>query len=162
VDIASQSGEYIVNVENNTQRQRDHLRTGIALLRDGHYGAAVRELARAIDEAPGDADTHYYLALAMLHGLRPNRLSRGGVDSVRRHLKSAGALPEARVLLVMVDEDYGLRWRDHTEIPQALIDLVALVEGDRAGELLAHVPAKGTRTRQVLEAAVAGDEPDGG
>jgi hypothetical protein len=92
--------------------------------------------------------------------VRPNRCPRTVLDRVRRHLRTAVSLPEARALLLMVDEDDGLRWRRHTQIPRALYDLVARLEHDRVGELLTHVPAQGTRTRRVLEMAFIGNEPD--
>ena len=143
MDVERQTGEVIVNVEYHGPIPRDHLATGVALLRHGHYLAARRELARAVDAAPGDQRGHYYLALALLDGHRPNRCSRAVIERVRRHLDTAAELPEAKALLLMVDEDYELRWRQHTLITQTLIDLVGRVDRDHAGELLAHVPARG-------------------
>lgn len=161
MDVGAQDGHTIINIEYLTP-PREHRESGIELLRGGHYRAARGELAEAIATTPGDLDAHYYLALALLGGSRPNRCARADLERVRRHLRTAAPLPEARVLLVLVDEDYGLCWRRHTRIPQALIDLVAQVDRERAGELLVHVPAEGTRTRRVLETVVAGHEPDRG
>ena len=113
------------------------------------YGGQV------VEDAPVDIEAHYYLALALLDGVRPNRRPRWVIDSVRQHLVTASALPEARVLHVLVDEDYGLLWRRHTTVPRALVELVALVEYERAVEIVTHVPARGTRTMRVLEMAVS-------
>jgi hypothetical protein len=155
MDIEQQTAEHIVNVEYHSVPRHDHQRTGVTLLRQRHYAAAARELARAVEDDPDDDDAHYYLALALLDGVRPNRRPRRVVDRVRRHLLTAAALPEARLLRVLVDEDYGLLWRYYTTIPQALVDLVALIDHERGAEILAHVPARGTRTVHVLERAVS-------
>ena len=155
MDIEQQTAEHIVNVEYHSVPRHDHQRTGVTLLRQRHYAAAARELARAVEDDPDDDNAHYYLALALLDGVRPNRRPRRVVDRVRRHLLTAAALPEARLLRVLVDEDYGLLWRYYTTIPQALVDLVALIDHERAAEILAHVPARGTRTVHVLEREVS-------
>jgi hypothetical protein len=160
MDITWQAAESIINVEYNERAKRDHLETGIALLRRAHYAEARHELTKAIEESPGDERGHYYVALALLDGVRPNRRPRAVLDRVRRHLQTAAALPEARVLLLMVDEDDGLSWRYHTHVPQALFDLVALLEDVDIEELLTHVPAHGTRTYRVMEMALTGDEPN--
>lgn len=160
MDIAWQTGDSIVNVEYTVQPQRDHLEAGIALLRQSHYAEARRELGRAIEESPGEERGHYYVAMALLNGARPHRCPRIVLNRVRRHLDSAAMLPEARVLHLMVEEDDGLRWRHHTQIPQALIDLVGLLDSEHVSELLTHVPAQGTRTYRVLEMVSDPDEPD--
>jgi len=162
MDITWQSGQFIVNVENNQVPRIDHLRAGIDLVHGCHYAEARRELTRAVEQNPGMDQAHYYLALALLDGCRPNRCRRTVLDRVRRHLRTASALPEARVLLALVNEDDGLRWRYHTEIPRALVELVALVAPERVAELLAHVPAEGTRTHRVLTTALISDDPDRG
>jgi hypothetical protein len=154
MDIERQVAGAIVNNEFNWAPPRDHRRGGLALLRQGHYAAAVRELMRAVEDDPADEETHYYLALALLGGVRPNRHPSGAIDRVRRHLRTAWALPEARVLHVLVDEDHGLHWRRCTTIPQALRDLVAQVDRDRADEIVTHVPAQGARTFDVLQQVV--------
>ena len=156
MDVHQQIAGQIVNIEHHGAPRPDHLRSGVTLLRRRHYAAAVRELTRAVEDDPGDPDAHYYLALALLDGVRPHRRPRWVVDTVRRHLTSAAPLPEAQVLRVLVDEDYGLTWRRYTAIPQALVDLVALLDHERAVEILEHVPAPGTRTARVLEEAVSG------
>jgi hypothetical protein len=160
MDVNWQAAASIVNVEYNEQSQRNHAESGIALLRQAHYPEACRELCRAIEQSPGDENSHYHLALSLLSGTRPNRCPRIVLDRVRRHLKSAAALPEARVLHLMVDEDDGLRWRRHTQIPPALFDLVGLLNSEQRSQLLTHVPAKGTRTYRVLEMMSGRDEPD--
>jgi hypothetical protein len=160
MDIASQTGASIYNVEYNELPQRDHLECGIALLRQSHYAEARRELSRAVAESPDEKKGHYYMALALLDGARPNRRPRTVLARVRSHLRTAATLTEARVLHLMVEEDDGFRWRHHTRIPQELFDLVDLLDGDHVGELLTHVPARGTRTYKVLEMASDRDEPD--
>jgi hypothetical protein len=158
--IERQVAESIVNNEFNWVQPRDHRGCGLTLLRQGHYVPAVRELTRAIEDDPADEEIHYYLALALLGGVRPHRRSSATIDRVRRHLMTASALPEARVLHVLVEEDHGLHWRRCTTIPQALGDLVARVDRDRAEEILAHVPAQGARTFEKLQQAVDDDERD--
>jgi hypothetical protein len=160
MDIAWQAGASIVNVEYNELPQRDHLAVGVGLLRQAHYGEARRELSRAIEKSPNEKKAHYYIALALLDGARPHRSPRTVLSRVLRHLKSAAPLPEARVLSLMVEEDDGLRWRHHTQMPQALFDLIGLLEVDRVNELLVHVPAQGTRTYRALEMMSDCDEPD--
>ena len=154
MDIEWQSAGAIVNVEFRREPARDHGGCGIALLRQGHYAAAVRELAQAVEADPADNEAHYYLALALLDGARPHRSPRRVVESVRRHLDTARALPEARVLRVLVDEDHELLWRLYPATPQALVDLVDQVDWERALEIIRHVPAREARTFQVLERAV--------
>jgi len=161
MDIRKQSAGTIFNFEyNEAQERRNHLETGIALLRGAHYAEARRELGRAIEESPDEEEGHYYVALALLGGVRPNRCPRRVLSRVRIHLQTAGSLPEARILHLMVDEDDGLLWRHHTQIPHALFDLVEQLDSNQVSELLFHVPARGTRTYRVLEMASNRDEPD--
>ena len=160
MDITSQTSASIVNVEFNAVPQRDHLAAGIALMRLAHYAEARRELSRAIQECPDEDRGHYYLAMALLDGVRPHRCPHAVLNRVRRHLESAGTMPEARVLHLMVEEDDGLRWRHHTRIPPALFELVGLLDRDHVSELLTHVPAEGTRTYRVLEMVSDHGEPD--
>lgn len=153
MDIERHVATSITNNEINYAQARDHRRCGLTLLRQGHYAEATAELARAVGDDPADAEVHYYLALALLGGVRPDRRPRPTIDRVRRHLTTARALPEARVLHVLVDEDHGLHWRRCTTIPQALRDLVARVDRDRAEEIVTHVPARGARTFELLRHA---------
>jgi|tagenome__1003787_1003787.scaffolds.fasta_scaffold20854760_3 hypothetical protein len=160
MDIAWQAGPSIVNVEYNNLPQRDHLESGITLLRQANYAEARRELGRAIEESPCDEKGHYYLAIALLDGSRPNRRPYSVLARIRHHLRAAATLPEAKVLNLMIEEDYGFKWRHHTQIPPALFDLVELLGCDQVSELLTHVPARGTRTYKVLSMATDDDEPD--
>ena len=140
--------------------QRDHLAAGIALLRRAHYAEARHELSRAIQGSPDEDRGHYYLAMALLDGARPHRCPLAVLNRVRRHLESAEAMPEARALRLMVEEDDRLRWRHHTRIPPALFELVGLLKSEHVNELLTHIPAEGTRTYQVLEMVFDQGEPD--
>jgi hypothetical protein len=158
MDISEQHGRIIVNTENNNYYgppEQDRMATGRSYVRHRRYGAAVHQFEEALDVSPDDPEAHYYLALALLQGMRPNRLPAGRVRRACRHLGSAAPLRKAEVLLLLINEDYGLSWHRYTEVPHALRALVAPLDTEAARELVEHVPARGTRTYQLLERKAA-------
>jgi hypothetical protein len=156
MEVPEQRATVITNVEYNAAPERDRRSRGLAYLRVGRYASAVRELDDVLGDAPDDPDVHYYLALALLGGVRPNRLPRALVQRVCEHLDRAVSQRRAQVLRAMVVEDYGLSWHHYSMIPPELLALVAPLDADAARELVEHVPARGTRSYSLLERKVAG------
>jgi hypothetical protein len=156
MEIPEQHAESITNLELNVVRERDRKSRGVSYVRAGRYASAVRELDDVLGDTPDDPDVNYYLALALLGGIRPNRLPRALVQRVCEHLNRAAPLGKARVLRAMVIEDFGLSWHRYSSITPALLALVAPLDTDAARELVRHVPARGTRSYSLLERKVAG------
>lgn len=160
-DIPQQKAKVIINAETahyskveniycDPRLRRDHRVLGLGALKSQHYREAVLNLSEALRDNPDSFDLHYYVALALLGGLRPNRHDRRTITSVRDHLRDASELPEAKILLALVNEDYGLFWRTYSEIPAVLRNLIDEADLERSGEILRHVPAREARTWQLL------------
>lgn len=151
--IASQNGEIIQNadtIKNYAGTRYDFRVLGVRALHARHYEQAVSHFSSALMDNPSDANLHYYIALALLHGRRPNRQSRQNLEDVKRHLEEAAPLPHAMALSALVIEDYSLTWRQYTSIPEALVQLTRTVDREHRREILGHVPAPEARTWQEL------------
>jgi hypothetical protein len=152
-DISHQAAGIIQNAENihnDFARQRNHRKLGLVALGGSHYGEASVSFVAALRDDPSDLELHYYLALALLGGMRPNRHEKRNIISVQRHLNSAGELPHARVLLILVNEDYGLFWRKYSAVSDGLRELVRKTDTEHVDEILRHVPAPEARTWKLL------------
>jgi hypothetical protein len=123
---------------------------GTRALHSKHYERAVSHFSSALMDNPSDADLHYYIALALLRGRRPNRQSKQNLEDITRHLGEAASLPHAMVLYALVIEDYNLTWQQYTSIPAALVKLTRAVDGERRREILGHVPAPEARIWKEL------------
>lgn len=151
--IESQDGEIIQNADtiNNYASPRHDFRIlGVRALHASHYEQAISHFSSALMDSPSDANLHYYIALALLHGQRPNRQSRQNIEDIKRHLEEAASLPHAMALSTLVAEDYSLTWQQYTSIPTALVQLTRAVDREHRQEILRHVPAPEARTWQEL------------
>jgi len=152
-NIHEQRGEVIQNAEhivNIAPPAKDHRRLGIDALRGRHYRTAATHLKAAVEADPGDPSLHFYLALALLQGVRPNRHSRESILEIQRQLKEADRQPRARALSALVAEDYGLTWRRYPAVSGDLLTLVVQTSPAEAAEIVLHVPAREARTWQQL------------
>lgn len=88
-----------IEIFNNTNvPDRDHFADGRRTLAAFLYPQARKCLGDALLDDPDNAQTRFYLALALLDGKRPRRHGSEWINDVGAHLGLATELPEARVL----------------------------------------------------------------
>ncbi len=138
------------DVYNAAPPRPDHRAHGLRALEDGDYDTAVRHLEAAVVDHPDDQVLHYYRALALLGGYRPNQHSADALRKVLARLERAGNLPEARALRTLVNEDYGLSWHKWDVVTPELRALIGEVTVARCREITRHVPAREARTWREL------------
>ena len=77
----SRTPSTIVNIgERAGTAPPDHRAAAVTALGFRDYAGAIRHLQLVLDEQPDDATAHYYLALAGLNGLHPDRLPTRRTD----------------------------------------------------------------------------------
>jgi hypothetical protein len=133
----------------------NHVGSGKQALALHDYETAAAQLGQAVSDDPADLESHYLLSLALLGGRRPHMNPGSTIRSIERHLRVAATLTEARVLQVLVNEDYRLAWQHSNAVPAALVELVASVALPRAQEIIEHVPAEQSRVWLLLAARVS-------
>jgi hypothetical protein len=121
--------------------ERNHFEVGLRALAAGYYAEARSSLAEALRDAPANAHTRYSLALSMLDGKRPHMHSINQVGVIREHLAHARELPQAEVLMALVNEDHGLHWRKGVRLPPRLAALIGSLGAAQARDITTHVPA---------------------
>lgn len=139
------------DVINNGPPPRDFRKLGMRALALRQYQEAVSHFSAALRDSPDELDLHYYLALTLLGGERPNRQARSTIDRAEAHLRAASTLPHALALATLIAEDYDLSWRRFSAIPPSLDRLARCIAQEHRREILDHVPAPEARTWQVLQ-----------
>lgn len=137
-------------------QEKDHVKIAANALRVRNYSTAVAHYMAALETESNNPDLYYRLALALLNGVRPHRHTEESIIETKRYLEEAQALPEARALLVLVVEDYGLFWQKYSDVSPELMELIDLISPERAAEIVFHVPAREARTWQALAAKNSG------
>ena len=72
------------------------LKRGVQLIKARSYDAAIDALSQALKTEPTVADTHYYLAVALLKGRRPKVLNRAEAENISQYLQTACTLDDSR------------------------------------------------------------------
>jgi tetratricopeptide (TPR) repeat protein len=102
--------QYKASIAAGSEDGETHLSLGLLYLQLRLCDLAVRHCKRALDLDPGNADGHYYLALASIRGRRPKTLTLQEVRAVEAHLSAALELDERPAkyycLLAVIKHDY--------------------------------------------------------
>jgi len=126
----------------------DHWRDGLNLLRQGDYAGAAASFGKRLGEDGAGPEVHYYRALALL-GARPPR-DHPSVGPIVGHLERATALPQARLLWLVVDEDHRPGRRRDTPPNPLMYELIRHISPAHAREIVGQFRATNSPTWQAL------------
>jgi hypothetical protein len=153
-DIGEQQAETIIQGDeihlHNATAEVDYFGLGLKALRAKNYSVAIKHLSAAVDLAAEDPDVNYFLALALLQGVRPRMHSEQSIERVRRHLMLAGSLPHAVMLLALLEDDHGLLWRTRPALTPLHLQRAQAVRPELALEITEHIDARQSPVWQAL------------